>query len=144
MKFIKSLAVAAIAALALLGVTACQDDATVATKNVIRAADNFEVNRRIVFYNGITDTYALTIEGLCSVELGASNKAFNVICKTGPRHYKRHNLILSDNVTAFTEQLESVKASAYHYRVTFKPSVIIPDINIRTPGNRDNRPIGNQ
>lgn len=138
MKFIKSLAVAAIAALALLGVTACQDDAGVATKNVIKVVSGHEVNRRIVFYNSITDTYVLTIEGLCSVELVVSNKAFNVICKTGPGRYKRHNLTPSDNVTAFTEQLDRVKANAYHYRVTFKPSVIIPDINIRTESNPDN------
>jgi hypothetical protein len=31
------------------------------------AADQFEVNRRIVIYNGVTDQYMLVIQGLCSL-----------------------------------------------------------------------------
>jgi len=31
------------------------DDATVVSDNISKAADNFEVNRRIVMFNGITD-----------------------------------------------------------------------------------------
>lgn len=57
--------------------------------------------------------------------------AFNVICKVGPSRYKRHTLVLSDNTSAFVEQLEPAKASAYHYRVTFRPQTIIPDIDFR-------------
>lgn len=34
-------------------------DADVASRNLSRAAENFEVNRRIVFYNGITGEYIL-------------------------------------------------------------------------------------
>jgi hypothetical protein len=55
----------------------------------------------------------------------------SVTCKTGPTSYKKHFLGLSDNVTFFAEQMESVKASAYHYRVIFKPQAIIPDIDFR-------------
>lgn len=113
-----------------LGITAC-DDAELATSNIKKAADNFEVNRRIVFYNGITDSYILTIEGKCSVDLNQSKTAFNVICKTGENEYKRHTLVLSDNTTAFVEQIEPNKASDNFYRVTFKPSVLIPDIDVR-------------
>lgn len=109
----------------------CVDDATVATENIKKAADNFEINRRVVFYNGITDSYILTVEGRCSMDLNGSGTAFNVICKTGPSEYKRHTLVLSDNTSAFVEQLESVNVSAYHYRVTFKPQSIIPDVNFR-------------
>lgn len=34
--------------------TGCQDDAKIASQNLTKAADNFEITRRIVFYNGIT------------------------------------------------------------------------------------------
>lgn len=125
---IKSLFLAFIAG---TGLTACMDDASVATSNIKKAADNFEVNRRIVFYNGILDSYVLTIEGKCSIDLNQTSTAFNVICKTGPNDYKRHTLVLSDNVTAFAEQLDSNTASASRYRVTFKPSVIVPSIDAR-------------
>ncbi|OOF62082.1 hypothetical protein BKL50_06800 [Rodentibacter pneumotropicus] len=105
--------------------------ATVASHNTKKAADNFELNRRIVFYNGITDNYILEIEGRCSFDLNESGTAFNVICATGNNEYKRHTLVLSDNVTAFVEQIEPNKASRHHYRVTFKPSIIVPDIDLR-------------
>lgn len=113
-----------------LSLTAC-DDSEVATRNLIKAADNFEVNRRIVFYNGITDTYMLEIEGRCSIDLNQNNTAFNVICDVGNGNYKRHTLVLSDNVTAFVEQIEPNKVSKNFYRVTFKPSTIIPNIDVR-------------
>nr|DAN79548.1 MAG TPA: protein of unknown function (DUF4969) [Caudoviricetes sp.]DAX34595.1 MAG TPA: protein of unknown function (DUF4969) [Caudoviricetes sp.] len=118
------------AGLIALSLTAC-DDSEVATRNLIKAADNFEVNRRIVFYNGITDTYMLEIEGRCSIDLNQNNTAFNVICDVGNGNYKRHTLVLSDNVTAFVEQIEPNKVSKNFYRVTFKPSTIIPNIDIR-------------
>lgn len=117
--------------LATVGLTACMDDATVADANIKKAADNFEINRRIVFYNGITDTYLLSIEGKCSIDLNQTGTAFNVICKTGTNDFKRHTLVLSDNVTAFVEQLDGKEASTSRYRVTFKPSVVVPDIDVR-------------
>lgn len=55
----------------------------------------------------------------------------SVTCKVGPTDYKKHFLGLSDNVTFFAEQIEPVKADAYHYRVIFKPSSIIPDIDYK-------------
>ena len=120
-----------IAALGLLILAGCVDDAQIATENLKKAADNFEINRRVVFYNGVTDTYILSVEGRCSMDLNASATAFNVICKTGPSEYKRHTLVLSDNTSAFVEPLEPATVSAYHYRVTFKPQQIIPDIDFR-------------
>jgi len=115
--------------LALVGLAAlsgCQDSARVADANIQKAADNFEINRRVVFYNGVTDTYMLTVEGRCSMDLNTAGTAFNVICKVGPGEFKRHTLVLSDNTTAFVEQLEPIAVSTYHYRVIFRPQTIIP------------------
>ena len=111
------------------GLTACSNDAEVASRNLSQAADNFEINRRIVFYNGITNDYILVIEGLCSQQPEAKKLA--VTCKTGPNQFKKHFLGLSDNVTYFSEQMEPAKASVFFYRVTFKPSTIVPDIDFR-------------
>ncbi len=114
----------------LVGLTACMDDdADVVSENLSKAADNFEINRRIVMFNGITDKYLLTIEGPCSIT--DEGNQLEVVCKTGPGTYKKHFLGLSDNVSYFVEQGESVKASANHYRVTFKPQSIIPDVDFR-------------
>jgi len=109
----------------------CQedDDAKVASYNLSKAADNFEVTRRVVFMNGITDKYMLEIVGQCSIE--DQRNQLEVTCKTGPDAFKKHFLGLSDNVTYFVEQLESRDVNLYHYRVTFKPQSIIPDVDLR-------------
>lgn len=106
------------------------DDADIASRNLSKAADNFEVVRRIVFYNGITDTYILTIEGRCSLYDDGMGQ-LEVTCKTGPNTYKKHYLGLSDNVTYFAEQLESKNVSPNHYRITFKPRAIVPTVDVR-------------
>lgn len=121
------------AAITLMGISlvGCDNDASVVSRNLSQAADQFEVNRRIVFYNGITGEYILTIEGLCSQQPSSDGpKKIAVICKTDANTYKKHFLGLSDNVTYFSEQLEPVKASKYRYRVIFKPTTIIPDITM--------------
>ena len=115
----------------LTALTACERDADVASRNLSVAADMFEIDRRVVFYNGITGAYILTIEGRCS--LGNYDKAreLTVTCKTGQAAYKKHFLGLSDNVTFFAEQMEPKAASVFHYRVVFKPQSIIPDVDFR-------------
>jgi hypothetical protein len=105
--------------------------ADVASQNLSTAADNFQISRRIVFYNGITGEYILQIEGFCSLGNKDSARELTVTCKTGETNYKKHFLGLSDNVTYFAEQLEEADVSTYHYKVIFKPSVIIPDIEIQ-------------
>lgn len=115
----------------MLVLTGCEREADVASRNVSTAADQFEVQRRVVFFNGITDTYLLSIEGLCSLGNNDKQGVLTVTCKVGPSSYKKHFLGLSDNVSYFVEQLESAKVDSFHYRVTFRPSVIIPSLDIR-------------
>ena len=111
----------------------CQREADVASYNVSVAADQFQINRRIVFYNGINGDYILVIEGLCSLGNYDAAGELTLTCKTGPGQYKKHFLGLSDNVTYFAEQLESAQLDAYHYRVIFRPAQIVPDIELDTP-----------
>ena len=115
-----------IVAISLVG---CME-ADVASENLSRAADQFQVNRRIVFYNGITDNYILVVEGLCSLGNYDSEGELTVTCKTGHDEYKKHFLGLSDNVTYFAEQLDSLPVDSYHYKVYFRPETIIPDIDL--------------
>lgn len=113
-------------------ITGCgENDSKIVARNLSTAADNFEINRRIVFVNGITDNYLMTIEGLCSKDDTSTDRKLSITCKVGPNEYKRHLLGLSDNMTYFIEQLEPNKASAYHYKVVFKPLSIIPDVDVK-------------
>ena len=125
----KTVTTVALAAVLALVVTACRDDADIASYNLSRASDNFEVDRRIVFYNGITGDYMLTVEGRCSIE--DQGNQLEVTCQTGQSDYRKHFLGLSDNVTYFAEQLSPGDVSTYHHRITFKPQVIVPDFDFR-------------
>ncbi len=111
--------------------SACSD-ADRASENISKAADNFEVFRRVVFYNGITGEYILTVEGLCSLGNNDSAGRMSVTCKTGPKDYKKHFLGLSHSVTFFAEQMTPSKVDAFHYRVIFKPQALLPDIELKT------------
>lgn len=119
----------------LLLFTGCSAS-SVASQNISTASDNFEVPRRIVFFNGITDTYLLTIEGLCSINADGEDGQLEVTCEVAEDEYKKHYLGLSDNVTYFVEQLDSVSVDSYHYRVMFRPETIIPDIDLDTSSGK--------
>lgn len=127
-----------VAALILIFALAACADADVASKNISKAADNFEIQRRVVFYNGITGEYILSLEGRCALGNFDEVGQLSVTCKTGPNAFKKHFLGLSDNVTYFAEQIEAADVSEYHYRVTFKPQTIVPDVDLR--GSTTDRP----
>lgn len=132
---IKILAIIVLVTSSML-LTGCASDADRVSENLSKAAEQFEVERRIVFFNGITDKYLMTIEGRCSVETADSalGGSLEVTCKIGPDQYKKHFLGLSDNVSYFVEQTRTVDASEYNYRVIFKPETIIPNIDVETSG----------
>ena len=123
----KTVAVLGTIATAALVLTGCSTDADVASQNLSKAADQFEIDRRIVFYNGITDKYMLEITGLCAIK--DENGQLEVTCKTGPDEYKKHFLGKSDNVTYFAEHLEGTEASTDQYRVIFKPESLVPNVD---------------
>ena len=129
------IALALTAAVAAGGaLTGCVSQSDRASENLSKDAEEFKVNRRVVFFNGITDKYLLTVEGRCSVETADSKLggSLEVTCKIGEDRYKKHFLGLSDNVSYFVEQMEATDVSVYHYQVIFKPEAIIPDVRIDT------------
>lgn len=135
MKFnLKYITFAAAAAM-LTAASSCEPAADVASRNLSTAADNFEVPRRITFYNGITDNVVLVTEGFCSLGNRDTERRMTVTCKTGPNTYIKNFLGLSDNVFFVSEQLESVNASEFHYRIVFRPQALIPDIDFQGSSN---------
>jgi hypothetical protein len=128
---LKKLASALLGLFLLLSVAGC-NQADEVSHNIGQEADKFNIARRIVFYNGITDAYMLTIEGYCSLGNDRTEFELSVTCKVGPGdNYKKHFLGRSDNVTYFVEQLDAAHIDPNHYKVVFKPTFIIPDIEIR-------------
>lgn len=127
MKKLNKLILTGVAALTLAG---CVSEADTVSENLSKSADSFEVQRRVVFVNGITDKYLLSVEGLCSIT--DEGEQLEVTCKVGEGQYKKHFLGLSDNVTYFVEQTDAKFENAFHYKVIFRPEAIIPDIDLQT------------
>ena len=129
----KSKLIMAVVLLAMpFAVTACGDSqADVAAKNISKAAEQFEVARRIVGINGITDKYLWEVDGYCSVETASSGLygALEVTCKIGPHKFKKLFFGLSDNVTYVVQQIDPIDVSTSHYRVLFRPGTIVPDFD---------------
>ena len=109
-------------------VIGCGTDADLASYNLSRSADSFEIFRRAVFYNGITGEYMLQMEGYLSI--ADQGNQLEVTVKTDDGAFMKHFLGLSDNVTYFVEQLDPAMVSDARYRVIFKPSSIVPNIDL--------------
>lgn len=124
----KRLILAAMAAIGVFTLAACQDDATTANQNLTREADNFKVMRNIVFYNTWQDVEVVSVTGYCSIE-DKTTKLW-VTCKDADG-IKRHQLGRSEQLTYFMTQIESVDVSLYHTKIIWKPQAFIPDIDIR-------------
>jgi hypothetical protein len=107
----------------------CDSDAKKAGENISTAADNFEVQRKIVGINGITGKYEFYVEGRCS--LNDQGHQLEVICKHGANEYRKHMIGLSDNTFYVAEQLDPIDVSVYHTRIVIKPENIIPQLDLQ-------------
>ena len=113
----------------LVLISGCQTDANIASRNLAIAAENFEIDRRIIFINVMTGDYILSVEGKCSIEDKGHKVA--ITCKTGESEVKKHQMGRTETVTYFSEQLQPKVVNMYHYKVIFKPQSIIPDIDLK-------------
>jgi len=125
----KLLALATISTAVLL--TGCTSEADSANDNLTKAAENFEVPRRITAINGITDNVLFVVEGFCSYETPDTH-TFEAICKNPDGTVERTTLHLSDNVTFVSTQIGGTKVDLFRPRVIFRPETIVPDFDLST------------
>lgn len=114
------------------GLAACSSGADKVSQNISTAADNFEIQRRVLFINGITDKVMMTLEGRCSIN--DQGNQLEVTCKVADNAYEKHFLGLSDNVSYMAIQSAPVAASEYHTRIILKPENIVPNFDLQTSG----------
>lgn len=119
--------------LAIGATTGCTSQADKANENLSKAAENFEVPRRIIGVNGITDNVLFSVEGFCSYEI--DNGAYDVICKQPDGSIERTTMAKSDNVTIVVTQMGGVDVDLFRSRVIFRPETIIPDFDLSTSSN---------
>lgn len=130
----RTIAAGALALAAFAGAAGCGSQADTASKNLSKEAEKFNVQRRIVGINGVTDKVEFEVEGRCSVEgegLGHL-AALTVVCKHGPRDYRKHWITLSDNVFTIITQEKGIAVSEYRTKIVLKPQGIVPDLDLVT------------
>jgi len=128
LKNLKALGIAVLIALSATLLTGCDSAADTASQNLSTAADQFEIDRTITFYNGITGEWFATVKGYCSIN--DSGEQLEVTCKVADNQYTKDFLGLSDNVTYFAFQNETADVSLYHRRLLVRPEAILPDIEL--------------
>ncbi len=125
---IKRIVAAVAASIVAVGtLVGCSSDADVVSENLSKAAEQFEVNRRITVVNGITDKYVMVVEGKCSLEFPDGRN--EIICKLENGKFVKHHVLLSDNIFVMSEQTDGTEASTDQYRVIFKPEVLVPNVD---------------
>jgi hypothetical protein len=120
----RKILISALFVLGTLGLVGCSSPADTVSYNLSKDADDFKVKRKVVLYNGITDTYTLAVTGFCSLNNDAGD---SVTCKVDEGVYLKHIFRMGDNMTLFAEQLEPKEAKATQYKVYFRPETILPD-----------------
>lgn len=125
---------AVLALTTLLSAGACSSAADTASQNVSTAADNFEVNRRIVGINLRTGETLFLVEGACSLTRDGD---LVVICKTGsnPDTFTKNYFGLGpnggDGVTYVSTQLGPVQANQWRTRIILRPTTVLPDFDLQ-------------
>ncbi|WP_104086540.1 hypothetical protein [Arthrobacter sp. GMC3] len=128
MKHPKKSAMIATALTAILLMAGCSSDAKTASDNLSKAADQFEVQRKIVGINTRTGDYLFYVEGRCSIERAGD---LIVTCKQGPNEYRKHYIGQATDVAWVSTQMEAIDVSVYHTRVVIKPEGLIPAIDLQ-------------
>lgn len=131
----RKLILAALAVFAGLVFAGCTSDADRVSDNLSKEAERFQIVRRIIAVNGITDKVELEVVGRCSLEYGETMRdTLDLICKD-PDGFKKHYVNKSDNLFIVATQVRGVDVSRFRTKIILKPENIIPDFDLVTSGN---------
>ena len=95
------------------------------SENVSNAADNFQVQRRVVVFNTRTDKIMFVAKGLISIDTETKSKMI-ILAKTGKHNYKKDIINLTGNTAYTVEDLSGADVSSYSYEVTWQPEGLVP------------------
>lgn len=101
-----------------------------ASENISTAADNFEVQRKIVAVNLRSDKFIFFAEGRCSLEVRTVDVL--VTCKRGPNEYSKDYFAQGPDIFWSATQQGPIDVSVYKTRVIIKPEGIIPEVELST------------
>jgi len=116
-----TLLVAAVLA-ALIFFTACTEAERV-NYNVNQEADNFNVTRRIVVTNVLTDKVIYEVVGNFSLSNNSANELV-ITCELADGTYKKNYVYLNQFTTYIMEDLSGSDVEKYHYEFNVLPQTL--------------------
>lgn len=122
----RRITVTIIAVITALTLAACGTQADRASHNLSKEADNFNVARRVVVINTITDTPLMEIVGYMSIRSDTADGQLEITVQEEDGVFKKHFVGLSPTVTYTLEDMSGADIRPYRYQVNYLPEAIIP------------------
>lgn len=122
----KKFLLAAVAVIAMLGVTGCEREADRVAYNLSLEADNFNNARQVTVINCLQGDILFQMTGKMSIEADVDQNQLEIIVEDNDGGYKKHFIGLSDNVTYVVEDITSKDVSKYQYTLNFNPNMWLP------------------
>lgn len=103
--------------LMLSSLTGCswEDEADVASYNISKEADNFNIYRKITVINNQSDVVMLEFEGWCSITKDNDDNQLEITYRVGEDEYYKDFVGLNDRTTYLVTQLDGANVDKYHY-----------------------------
>lgn len=99
--------------------------------NISEEADNFNVFRRVVVVNVMSDKILFELDGFFSINLDGVDNQLEITCETANGVYKKHFIGLSEMVAYTVEDLSGAKVDKYHYEIHYLPKGNVIDFKFK-------------
>ena len=103
------------AAIFLLTGCSIEDEADVASYNISKEADNFNVYRSVKVINNQSDCVMLEFEGWCSITKDNTDNQLEITYRVGEGQYFKDFIGLNDRTTYVITQIDGSNVDKYHY-----------------------------
>ena len=96
-----------------------EDEADVASYNLSKEADNFNIYRKIKVLNCQSDEILLEFEGWCSINKDNADNQLEITYRVGEGQYYKDFIGLNERVTYLVTQVDGANVDKYHYEWTY-------------------------
>jgi hypothetical protein len=104
----------------------CEDQADVASYNLSKQADNFNIMRELTVINAMTGDVMFQMTGRMSIETDSYDDQLEVIVEVENGVYRKHFIYLGTMCLYTCEDLGESQIDVYNYTLNFNPKMWLP------------------
>ena len=108
-----------------------EDEADVASYNISKEADNFNIYRHVIVYNNQTDETLLEFYGWCSITKDNTDNQLEVTYRVGNGEYYKDFVGLNDRTGYLVTQVDGADVDKYHYEWLYHSKGDLIPIQVR-------------